>query len=192
MNGSFDHSQRQDQYSLKRRWQEIKRQQQQTIVNGGATPPSSGGLSFMGINPNNNTTTTTNSYLQGAGFPAVAGQLLDHRHDDLVSAAVAPAVTVVLEGRSICHRISLHKHASYQSLAKALRQMFGGDGGGVGSDDKDLDLSNAVPGHLIAYEDMENDLLLAGDLNWKDFVRVAKRIRILPAKSNSRKGRREV
>ena len=169
MNGNFDHSQRQDPYSLKRRWQEIKRQQQQIIVHG-ATPPPSGGPSFMGIS---NTTNNSTNYLQGAGFPAAPGQLLDHSHDDLVSAAVVPAVTVVLEGRSICHRISLHKHASYQSLAKALRQMFAdggggdGEGGGVASDDKELDLSNAVPGHLIAYEDMENDLLLAGDLNWK-------------------------
>ncbi|KAK2358776.1 auxin-responsive protein IAA30 [Trifolium repens] len=107
--------------------------------------------------------------------------------DDLVS-TVVPAVTVVLEGRSIGQRINLHNHGSYQSLAKALRQMF------VDCTDDDraandhLDLSNAIPGHLIAYEDMENDLLLAGDLTWKDFVRVAKRIRILPAKGNSRKG----
>ncbi|EXB54743.1 Auxin-responsive protein IAA33 [Morus notabilis] len=167
MNG-FDHPQRQDQYSLKRmRWQDIKRTQHINIVSGGATPPSSGGLSFTGSNPNS----TTN--LQG--FPV---GLLDSRHDDLVS-AVVPAVTVVLEGRSICQRISLHKHASYESLAKALRQMFaqegdggggsggGGEGGGEDNNDNDLDLSNAVPGHLIAYEDMENDLLLAGDLNWK-------------------------
>ncbi|XP_019197872.1 PREDICTED: auxin-responsive protein IAA33 [Ipomoea nil] len=107
----------------------------------------------------------------------------DFLNEDLVS-SVVPPVTVVLEGRSICHRISLHKHASYGSLAKALRQMFvDGD-----ADDAGLDLSNAIPGHLIAYEDMENDLLLVGDLSWKDFVRVARRIRILPRKSNSRKG----
>ncbi|XP_030544189.1 auxin-responsive protein IAA33 [Rhodamnia argentea] len=105
--------------------------------------------------------------------------------DDLV-AAVVPPVTVAIEGRSICHRISLHKHDSYQSLARALRQMFVDD---ADVPDKDLNLSNAVPGHLIAYEDIEDDLLLAGDLNWKDFVRVAKRIRILPVKTNSRKGR---
>ncbi|KAI3440088.1 Auxin-responsive protein [Psidium guajava] len=105
--------------------------------------------------------------------------------DDLV-AAVVPPVTVAIEGRSICHRISLHKHESYQSLAKALRQLFVDD---ADVPDKDLNLSNAVPGHLIAYEDIEDDLLLAGDLNWKDFVHVAKRIRILPAKANSRKGR---
>ncbi|XP_031093392.1 auxin-responsive protein IAA33 [Ipomoea triloba] len=108
----------------------------------------------------------------------------DFLNEDLVS-SVVPPVTVVLEGRSICHRISLHKHASYGSLAKALRQMFV-DGGNA--DDAGLDLSNAIPGHLIAYEDMENDLLLVGDLSWKDFVRVARRIRILPKKSNSRKG----
>jgi hypothetical protein len=98
------------------------------------------------------------------GFPGLLGD------DDLVSMLVPP-VTVVLEGRSICQRINLQKHTSYQSLAKALRQMFV-DGGDVGAtatniDNKDLDLSNAVPGHVIAYEDMENDLLLAGDLNWQ-------------------------
>ncbi|XP_057787473.1 auxin-responsive protein IAA33 [Salvia miltiorrhiza] len=102
--------------------------------------------------------------------------------DEELVAAVVPPVTVVLEGRSICQRISLHKHASYHSLARALRQMFAADS----SHETNLDLTNAVPGHLIAYEDMENDLLLVGDLNWKDFVRVAKRIRILPVKPKSR------
>ncbi|PSS04282.1 Auxin-responsive protein [Actinidia chinensis var. chinensis] len=106
--------------------------------------------------------------------------------DDLVSSHVVPPVTVVLEGRSICQRISLHKHSSYHSLAKAIHQMFV-DGGEADSDE--LDLSNAIPGYLIAYEDMENDLLLVGDLNWEDFVRVARRIRILPVKANSRKRR---
>ncbi|KAK9274726.1 hypothetical protein L1049_022144 [Liquidambar formosana] len=174
---SFD-SQRHE--SLKRRWQERRvappmddhhRPNSSTFFTRlvGATPTSS--PPFMG-NPNHNNSQT---------FPGF--------DDDLVS-TVVPPVTVVLEGRSICQRISLHKHASYNSLAKALRQMFvdAADNAG-GPSDNDLDLSNAIPGHLIAYEDMENDLLLAGDLNWKDFVRVAKRIRILPAKPNSRKGR---
>ncbi|XP_062164549.1 auxin-responsive protein IAA33 [Alnus glutinosa] len=156
---SFD-SQRQD--SLKRRWAQERR------IVGGAAPTSSR-PPFEG-NPKNN--------LQG--FPEL--------DDDLVS-TVVPPVTIVLEGRSICQRISLHKHGSYHSLAKALRQMFV-DGGDTGfTSENDLDLSNAVPGHLIAYEDIENDLLLASDLNWKDFVRVAKRIRILPIKSNARKER---
>lgn len=79
---------------------------------------------------------------------------------------MVPPVTVVLEGRSICQRVSLDKHESYQSLALVLRQMFV-DGADSTSGTDDLDLSNAIPGHLIAYEDMENDLLLAGDLSWK-------------------------
>ncbi|KAG6411746.1 hypothetical protein SASPL_129830 [Salvia splendens] len=105
--------------------------------------------------------------------------------DDLV-AAVVPPVTVVLEGRSICQRICLHKHSSYHSLARALRHMFVDSSNNETNLDLDLDLSNAIPGYLIAYEDIENDLLLVGDLNWKDFVRVAKRIRILPVKAKSR------
>lgn len=103
--------------------------------------------------------------------PAVSGGFMGLLDDeDLVSGLVPPAVTVVLEGRSICHRICLHKHESYQSLARALRRIFvEGEGEGSMGDEKakDLDLSNAIPGYLIAYEDMENDLLLAGDLNWK-------------------------
>ncbi|KAL2338640.1 hypothetical protein Fmac_013086 [Flemingia macrophylla] len=155
---SFD-PQRQDLF--KQRWQDRR----QIKGSGAPSPSTSTSLSFY------------NKYRNKLeGFPGF-------EEDDLVS-TVVPAVTVVLEGRSICQRISLHNHASYQSLAKALRQMFAED-----ADDTDhLDLSNAIPGHVIAYEDMENDLLLAGDLTWKDFVRVAKRIRILPAKGNSRKG----
>ncbi|XP_016178097.1 auxin-responsive protein IAA33 [Arachis ipaensis] len=159
--------------SLKRRWQESSGRRQ--IVIGAA--------------PSNNSTNPSSSlpfYGKLQGFPGL-------EDDDLVS-TVVPAVTVVLEGRSICHRISLHNHGSYQSLAKALRQMFvdGADSSGTGAN-SDYDVSNAIPGHLIAYEDIENDLLLAGDLSWKDFVRVAKRIRIVPAKGNSRsrKGTRE-
>uniref|UniRef100_A0A0E0KW34 Auxin-responsive protein n=1 Tax=Oryza punctata TaxID=4537 RepID=A0A0E0KW34_ORYPU len=118
---------------------------------------------------------------------------------DDVTAGVVPPVTVVLDGRSICHRVHLSKHTGYRSLAAALRRMFvDADDDVVGAADEEgrssssdadrgLDLSNAVPGHVVAYEDMENDLLLAGDLNWKDFVRVARRIRIIPAKPSSRR-----
>ncbi|XP_027368764.1 auxin-responsive protein IAA33 [Abrus precatorius] len=168
---SFD-PQRQD--LLKQRWQDRRQ------IMG--APSNSSSLAFYGNSNNNNNSTNatmakySNKFL---GFPGL-------EDDDLVS-TVVPAVTVVLEGRSICQRISLHNHASYQSLAKALRQMFV-DGSDDAAESDDLDLSNAIPGHLVAYEDMENDLLLAGDLSWKDFVRVAKRIRILPTKGNSRKG----
>ncbi|KAJ7955782.1 Auxin-responsive protein [Quillaja saponaria] len=184
MQTTFD-AQRQD--SLKRRCQERR-----LINKMGTAPPN-----FYG-NPNIDTNAAPQKFINNK-FRGFQGFTLEG--DDLVS-AVVPPVTVVLEGRSICQRISLHNHASYTSLAKALRQMFvDGDhaaasAAGAGNSESgadhedDLDLSNAIPGHLIAYEDMENDLLLAGDLNWNDFVRVAKRIRILPSKSNSRKGTR--
>uniref|UniRef100_A0A0E0DJB0 Auxin-responsive protein n=1 Tax=Oryza meridionalis TaxID=40149 RepID=A0A0E0DJB0_9ORYZ len=130
---------------------------------------------------------------------------LSVQQGDDVTAGVVPPVTVVLDGRSICHRVHLSKHTGYRSLAAALRRMFvdadddvgaadeaaagrsSGGGGGGNADRGGLDLSNAVPGHVVAYEDIENDLLLAGDLNWKDFVRVARRIRIIPAKPSSRR-----
>ncbi|TXG60973.1 hypothetical protein EZV62_012336 [Acer yangbiense] len=143
----FEPQRQADLQSLKRRWQDHQRRPVVPIPN-------------MIINNNNNPNNNNNNNQRRQTFPG-----LDD--NDLVS-TVVPPVTVVLEGRSICQRISLHKHASYQSLAKALRQMFV-DGGtaadttGVASE-HDLDLSNAVPGHLIAYEDMENDLLLAGIL----------------------------
>ncbi|BAF16020.2 auxin-responsive protein IAA33 [Oryza sativa Japonica Group] len=124
---------------------------------------------------------------------------LSVQQGDDVTAGVVPPVTVVLDGRSICHRVHLSKHTGYRSLAAALRRMFVDADDDVGAADEaagrsscsdadrgGLDLSNAVPGHVVAYEDIENDLLLAGDLNWKDFVRVARRIRIIPAKPSSR------
>lgn len=150
---SFD-PQRQD--SLKRRWQQQQQEYHRRQIIG-----ASSSLANLYANNNNMGNNYSNKLLQG--FP---GSLED---DDLVS-TVVPPVTVVLEGRSICQRISLHNHASYQSLAKALRQMFvdGADvGGNSDSGDLEFDLSNAIPGHVIAYEDMENDLLLAGDLSWK-------------------------
>ncbi|KAF8660266.1 hypothetical protein HU200_057833 [Digitaria exilis] len=100
---------------------------------------------------------------------------------------VVPPVTVVLDGRCICHRVHLNRHTGYRSLAAALRRMFVDDTDAAADDGEDgLDLANAIPGHVVAYEDMEDDLLLAGDLKWNDFVRVAKRIRIIPAKKSSR------
>ncbi|KAK9170080.1 hypothetical protein Syun_002220 [Stephania yunnanensis] len=163
MKGSLDHDHHQDYYNTsKRKWQDNN-------------------------NINNNRHHHRNSQLGSFSTSTVMN--------------MAPQITVVLEGRSICQRINLHKHSSYQSLAKALQVMFAMDNC-VGDDDlevypvsnhddPELALSNAVPGHLVAYEDMEDDLLLVGDLNWKDFVRVAKRIRIIPLKANSRKGRVE-
>ncbi|ONK69627.1 uncharacterized protein A4U43_C05F25020 [Asparagus officinalis] len=106
---------------------------------------------------------------------------------DVAASAIVPSVTVVLEGRSICHRIQLTRH----TLHRMFVDVDGRDE--VVEEEKGkskldgLDLSNAVPGYMVAYEDLEDDLLLAGDLKWKDFVRVVKRIRIIPAKASTRK-----
>ncbi|KAL3532803.1 hypothetical protein ACH5RR_006324 [Cinchona calisaya] len=142
------------QESLKMRWQEKSHKNNNTmpsshfysrLLNGGANPSPLRASKPKDIQ------------LFPGGFD-----------DDLVS-TVVPPVTVVLEGRSICQRISLDKHTSYQSLATALRQMFvDGDAiSGVVSENDQFELSNAIPGHRIAYEDIENDLLLVGDLKWK-------------------------
>ncbi|CAN6841486.1 unnamed protein product [Brassica oleracea] len=165
------------QESLKRRFHQdntTTHQPRETTTRTTSFMPKS-----ISTNPNSSSSSGAAGRFSGFGLNV---------DDDLVS-SVVPPVTVVLEGRSICQRIRLDKHESYQTLALGLRQMFV-DGADSTSETKDLDLSNAIPGHIIAYEDMENDLLLAGDLSWKDFVRVAKRIRILPVKGNTRKVRR--
>ncbi|EES11567.1 hypothetical protein BDA96_06G268800 [Sorghum bicolor] len=117
---------------------------------------------------------------------------LSVQDNDGVAAGVVPPVTVVLDGRCICHRVHLHRHTGYRSLAGTLRRMFvdADDGQQRRDGDDDLDLANAVPGHVVAYEDLEDDLLLAGDLKWNDFVRVAKRIRIIPAKTKSSRAKK--
>ncbi|KAL3535375.1 hypothetical protein ACH5RR_003836 [Cinchona calisaya] len=144
----------QKQESLKMSWQQERRLstiEKESHKNSMASPNFYSRPSPLRANPKNNI------QIFPGGFDD---------DDDLVS-AVVPPVTVVLEGRSICQRISLHKHTSYQSLAKALSQMFV-DGDAAGEQSELLDLSTAVPGHLIAYEDMENDLLLVGDLKWNE------------------------
>lgn len=85
--------------------------------------------------------------------------------EDDAAAGIVPPVTVVLEGRSICQRVHLSRHAGYGSLAAALRRLFVGEEAAEG--EEGLELANAVPGHVVAYEDMEEDLLLAGDLCWR-------------------------
>lgn len=115
-------------------------------------------------------------------FPSAAFLLFGY------SEGAAPPITVVLEGRSICQRICLQDHSNYDSFSQALRKMFEdmvilADGTHVG---ESINLANAVPGYVVAYEDIDGDLLLAGDLSWKDFVKAAKRIRILPAKNPRR------
>jgi hypothetical protein len=83
--------------------------------------------------------------------------------------AVPPSVTAVVEGRSIGQRVCLHDYNSYEGFAQAMRKMFEDcileeDLVAMG---QEIHLGNAIPGYVIAYEDEEGDLLLAGDLGWR-------------------------
>ncbi|GLJ44127.1 hypothetical protein SUGI_0920230 [Cryptomeria japonica] len=104
--------------------------------------------------------------------------------------AVPPSIPVVIEGRSTGGKVCLQKLDGYESFALTLSDMFKNNVVGdnmVPSPDNCI-LSNAIPGFVIAFEDAEGDLLLAGDLSWRDFVRVARRIRVVPAKKNKTEG----
>ncbi|CAM6091648.1 unnamed protein product [Calypogeia fissa] len=100
-----------------------------------------------------------------------------------LQAPAPPPLTVVMEGRSIGRRISLNDFDGYDSFAASMRTMFNSH---VALQERPADegnctLANAIPGYVIAYEDEEGDVLLAGDLPWRDFVRMAKQIRIVPS-----------
>ncbi|EFJ23932.1 hypothetical protein SELMODRAFT_451390 [Selaginella moellendorffii] len=72
-------------------------------------------------------------------------------------------ITVVMEGRSIDGRICLSDYDGYGSFAAALRSMFGPEEeASTAAAEQACSLSNAIPHHIIAYEDAEGDLLLAG------------------------------
>ncbi len=85
------------------------------------------------------------------------------------TSAVSPSVTAVVEGRSIGQRVCLCDYDSYEGFAQAMRKMFEDcileeDLVAMG---QEIHLGNAIPGYVIAYEDEEGDLLLAGDLGWR-------------------------
>ncbi|KAJ7535140.1 hypothetical protein O6H91_12G019900 [Diphasiastrum complanatum] len=99
-----------------------------------------------------------------------------------------PSVTVVMEGQSALWRICLQEHCGYSSFAHAIRMIVANNNSAqdlctLGGE---CDLENAVPGHRIAYEDDEGDLLLVGDLPWRDFAHSARQIRVVPSKSRGK------
>ncbi|CAK9858570.1 unnamed protein product [Sphagnum jensenii] len=101
--------------------------------------------------------------------------------------AVSPSVTAVMEGRSIGQRVCLNDYNSYEIFSQAMRKTFQDC---IPEEDlvmtgQEIHLGNAIPGYVIAYEDDEGDLLLAGDLVWREFVRAAKRIWIVSAVKSS-------
>jgi len=103
---------------------------------------------------------------------------------------VPPFISVVMDGRSIGGRVCLQKLDGYESFALTIWNMFKDNiaEDSMAASGEGCNLSNAIPGFVIAYEDAEGDLLLVGDLSWRDFVRVAKCIKVVPAKKNKMKG----
>lgn len=103
---------------------------------------------------------------------------------------VPPCISVVMDGRSIGGRVCLQKLDGYESFAHTMWNMFKDNiqEDSMAASGEGCSLSNAIPGFVIAYEDAEGDLLLAGDLSWRDFVRAAKCIKVVPAKKNKTKG----
>lgn len=103
---------------------------------------------------------------------------------------VPPSLSVVMDGRSIGGRICLQKLDGYESFALTMWNMFKDNipEDSMAASGEDCNLWNAIPGFVIAYEDAEGDLLLAGDLSWRDFVRVAKCIKVIPSKKHKMKG----
>eukprot|EP01018_Ginkgo_biloba_P004201 Gb_03276 [translate_table: standard] len=125
---------------------------------------------------------TLENFASASNLPAATGgmgsKLLgsSHASPDIavpnfnsVNSEVHPSITVVMEGRSIGGRICLHKLDGYDSFALTIWDMFKNS---IPEDNLVLhrggyNPSNAVPGYVIAYEDAEGDLLLAGDLSWR-------------------------
>jgi hypothetical protein len=111
------------------------------------------------------------------GFGTEAGDLArNHGHPKSLQLDLSfparpapPSVTAVMDGRSIGQRVCLHDYSSYESFARAMRKMFEDciPDEDLAATEQELHLGNAIPGYVIAYEDEERDLLLAGDLAWR-------------------------
>ncbi|XP_020167921.1 auxin-responsive protein IAA20 [Aegilops tauschii subsp. strangulata] len=75
-------------------------------------------------------------------------------------------VKVKMEGVPIGRKVDLSRHASYHQLHHTLRLMF-------------PSTSHHGDPYAVTYEDVDGDWVLVGDVPWEDFVRSAKRLKIL-------------
>lgn len=166
------------------------------LVHGEAPPCSSSAplhsfplSSEIFISANNLSVTTGGMGLELLGLsntsPNFGAPSIDSDDHD-----VPPFISVVMDGRSIGGRVCLQKLDGYESFALTIWNMFKDNiaEDSMAASGEGCNLSNAIPGFVIAYEDAEGDLLLVGDLSWRDFVRVAKCIKVVPAKKNKMKG----
>ncbi|KAL1544922.1 Iaa13p [Salvia divinorum] len=86
-------------------------------------------------------------------------------------------VKVNMDGLPIGRKLDLNAHKTYQTLAKALEEMFfNPTRAGKEPSAKLLDGSSDF---VLTYEDKEGDWMLVGDVPWGMFLNTVKRLRIM-------------
>ncbi|KAL3531185.1 hypothetical protein ACH5RR_010507 [Cinchona calisaya] len=101
-------------------------------------------------------------------------------------------VKVNMDGIPIGRKVDLNAHASYETLARALDDMFctpgttGGartsyieEQGGMREATGSLRLLDETSEFVLTYEDKDGDWMLVGDVPWEMFISSAKRLRIM-------------
>ncbi|CAN6486034.1 unnamed protein product [Victoria cruziana] len=97
-------------------------------------------------------------------------------------------VKVNMDGVPIGRKVDLKNHASYESLAHALEEMFKRPTDNVSTMEREHGLrgdgkpSKLLDGNsefVLTYEDREGDWMLVGDVPWGMFLSTVKRLRIM-------------
>ncbi|XP_031501879.1 auxin-responsive protein IAA13-like isoform X2 [Nymphaea colorata] len=97
-------------------------------------------------------------------------------------------VKVNMDGVPIGRKVDLKNHASYESLAHALEEMFKrptanapamGREHGLMVDIKSSKLLDGNSEFVLTYEDKEGDWMLVGDVPWGMFLSTVRRLRIM-------------
>lgn len=95
-------------------------------------------------------------------------------------------VKVNMDGVPIGRKVDLNAHASYESLAQTLEEMFFASTPAINSigGEKDLatkafKLLDGLSEFVLTYEDKEGDWMLVGDVPWRMFISSVKRLRIM-------------
>jgi auxin-responsive protein IAA len=95
-------------------------------------------------------------------------------------------VKVNMDGSVIGRKVDLNSHASYETLAQALEEMFFKSNTTIGpicgEKEKATKPSKLLDGSsdfVLTYEDKDGDWMLVGDVPWGMFLSTVKRLRIM-------------
>ncbi|XP_039063791.1 auxin-responsive protein IAA12-like isoform X2 [Hibiscus syriacus] len=92
-------------------------------------------------------------------------------------------IKVNMDGIRIGRKVDLNAHSSYQSLARALEDMFllSANFGGVEKEQLTMasKLLDGSSEFVLTYEDKEGDWMLVGDVPWVMFLTSVRRLRIM-------------